>query len=993
MRYIFFVLSLVLVARADYWSERHEFIQKQETDMLGSSIILNQKEEKVNEILMKMKHKEYDDGFEHPETFAPSLHFFQGRPLIDKSGVFKFLQKVPKGGALHGHTTAMVSSDYMYKLTYRSNLYGCIIDGILHLKFLNDTHQDHKCNWMQLNVLRVLNPAFDSWLLSQINLYTENPKAKYNSINDVWDAFQNMFTVVKGLVTYRPVFEDFFYQALKELYDDNVMYLEYRGTIPKLYELNGTIATTNQTVAIFKKIINKFKIDYPRFIGARFIYAPNKNDNASMVSAVKAVKELKKNFPDLIAGFDLVGQEDTRSPIVAYLKGLNELSAMGVDFFFHAGETKWYESVSDYNLIDAIQLGTKRIGHGYAVPKHPLVMQAIKQRQIAIELCPISNQVLGLVSDMRNHPGATLIANNVPLVISHDDPAFWNGKGLSYDFYMAFMGMAGRKGDLRLIKQLALNSLTHSTLPTNEKNAAIKSWENDWDHFLDDILATECTVEVKMRSIFLLLSLHLIVRADYWSERHEFIQNEEKMMLGSTIILNEKEKQVNEILMKLKHKEYDEGFTHPETFAPSLHFFEARPLIDRSEVYKFLQKVPKGGALHGHNTALVSSEYLYKLTYRKDLYACILDGLLQLKFLNNTHQDTTCNWMQVNLLRILHPTFDSWLKSNINLYTENPKIKYKGINEVWTAFQNMFSTNYGLVTYGPVFEDYLYQVLQELYDDNVMYIEIRGTLPWLYWLNGTHYNTNQTMSVYKKVIDKFRRDHPRFKGARLIYAPQKGNNASFYDSIKTVKEIKKGFPDLLTGFDLVGQEDTRSPIHAYLNGLRELAAMGIDFFFHAGETKWHETVSDFNLVDAIQLGTKRIGHGYAIPKHPLVMQIIKQRQIAIEVCPISNQVLALVSDMRNHPAAYLIAQGFPIVISNDDPMLWNGKALSYDFYMTFMGIAGRKGDLRLLKQLALNSLIYSTLPAKEKQEVIQDWEIDWNNFIDDILATSVNEIL
>ncbi|KAF5290659.1 hypothetical protein FQR65_LT01949 [Abscondita terminalis] len=431
MRSLLLFLSVFLIARADYWSDRHSFIQREESQMLGSAIRLNDKEQKVNKILMSMKQKEYDDGFDHPESFAPSLHFFIAQPLIHKSDVYKFLQKVPKGGALHGHTTAMVSSDYMYKLTFRPDLYGCIVDGQLQMKFFNGTNQDSKCNWMLLNVLRILNPNFDSWLKSQINLYTDKPAEKY-----------------KGIVNYRPVFEEFFYQALKELYDDNVMYLEYRGTIPKLYELNGTLSNSNQTIALIKKVINKFKADHPRFLGARLIYSINKSDNASMVSAVKIVKELKRNFPDFIAGFDLVGQEDTRSPIVAYLNGLRELAAMGVDFFFHAGETKWYESVSDYNLIDAIQLGTKRIGHGYAVPKHPLVMQAIKQRGIAIEVCPLSNQILGLVSDMRNHPGATLIANGVPVVISHDDPAFWNGKGLSYDFYMAFMGMAGRKGDL-----------------------------------------------------------------------------------------------------------------------------------------------------------------------------------------------------------------------------------------------------------------------------------------------------------------------------------------------------------------------------------------------------------------------------------------------------------------------------------------------------------------------------------------------------------------
>lgn len=47
----------------------------------------------------------------------------------------------------------------------------------------------------------------------------------------------------------------------------------------------------------------------------------------------------------------------------------------------------------DKNLIDAVLLNTSRIGHGYAIGKHPVVMETIKSKGIAIELNPISNQV------------------------------------------------------------------------------------------------------------------------------------------------------------------------------------------------------------------------------------------------------------------------------------------------------------------------------------------------------------------------------------------------------------------------------------------------------------------------------------------------------------------------------------------------------------------------------------------------------------------------
>jgi adenosine deaminase CECR1 len=91
--------------------------------------------------------------------------------------------------------------------------------------------------------------------------------------------------------------------------------------------------------------------------------------------------------------------------------------------------------------------------------KHPYVWNTIKSRDIAIEINPISNQVLHLVEDLRNHPATFYMSENIPIVISNDDPGFWNARGLSYDMYYAVMAFAPMNAGLKTLKQLVYNSL------------------------------------------------------------------------------------------------------------------------------------------------------------------------------------------------------------------------------------------------------------------------------------------------------------------------------------------------------------------------------------------------------------------------------------------------------------------------------------------------------------------------------------------------------
>jgi len=163
---------------------------------------------------------------------------------------------------------------------------------------------------------------------------------------------------------------------------------------------------------------------------------------------IAATFEAQKHT-DMVVGFDIVCEEDTHAPLSEYVPQILQARATsptGLDLYLHAGESFLREND---NLIDAVLLGTKRIGHGYNLIQHPELIETVREKQICIECCPVSNKVLGQVLDVRCHPVRTLMQMGVPVTISSDDPGFWGYEGVTLDYVYVFLAWDLSLGELK----------------------------------------------------------------------------------------------------------------------------------------------------------------------------------------------------------------------------------------------------------------------------------------------------------------------------------------------------------------------------------------------------------------------------------------------------------------------------------------------------------------------------------------------------------------
>lgn len=478
--------------RSAYLDNRQEHVTADSALRYAGIPDLNAQEQQLDQRMQALQ-RQMLDAYKAQHFFPPARYFSQSKAHIESTQLFQVMQNMPKGGMHHLHVAAGGNARWVAKRvieTPAAYVYwgadtGSFVKGQLNCFFRGDA----PAGFVQAAALQRQVPALADSLTA---LLTFDEAIDADSV-DIWKDFEKVFQRLYGFISYRPVFRSYTTAVFDTLVADGIQHVEMRMFLAdRLYDethARGEIPV-DTLLADLREIIADVRTREPAFT-AKAIYTNLRfRERDVLWQDLQAAFALRKRHPDMVRGYDLVAEEDNGHPTRYHLDNflridsLEKVYGIEMPLYLHDGESDW---ASVDNLYDAILLGTRRIGHGFNLFRFPSLIDAVKQRDICIEVNPLSNQMLGYVRDLRMHPGSQYLAQGVRLSISSDDPLIFDYAGLSYDFWSIYLAW---ELDLRQLKQLCRNSLIYSALEAEEKAIALIAWERKWDLFVTNTLST-----------------------------------------------------------------------------------------------------------------------------------------------------------------------------------------------------------------------------------------------------------------------------------------------------------------------------------------------------------------------------------------------------------------------------------------------------------------------------------------------------------------------
>lgn len=243
-----------------------------------------------------------------------------------------------------------------------------------------------------------------------------------------------------------------------------------------------------------------------------------------------------------------------------------------------------------------------------------------------------------------------------------------------------------------------------------------------------------------------------------------------------------------------------------------------------------------------------------------------------------------------------------------------------------------------------------YDVLRTMSRENVVYAEIRFA-PLL------HVDRNfEVRQVIEALLRGLERGKQEFGVDYNVITCAMRNHSQEENEYM----LREAYPFLGKGVcaaDLAGAEGIY-PMSGFMELFEKARDMGIPFTLHAGECGEVK-----NVLDSVEAGAVRIGHGIAMRGEEDTKKLVKERGIGVEMCPISNLQTKAVADSAEYPLREFLEEGLLVTINTDNRTVSNtSMTKELEFIQKTYGISDEE-ILLLMRNAAKTAFV-----EKEKKE-------------------------
>ncbi|MGH3411200.1 MAG: adenosine deaminase family protein, partial [Streptosporangiaceae bacterium] len=120
-------------------------------------------------------------------------------------------------------------------------------------------------------------------------------------------------------------------------------------------------------------------------------------------------------------------------------------------------------------------LGARRIAHGVRAVEDPAVLAMLAERDVTLDVCLTSNQILGVVPEIARHPLPRLLDAGVRCSLGADDPLLF-GVGLLDEYQLARSELGLTDHQLAAVARTSLDTSDASASLIRAATARIDPW-------------------------------------------------------------------------------------------------------------------------------------------------------------------------------------------------------------------------------------------------------------------------------------------------------------------------------------------------------------------------------------------------------------------------------------------------------------------------------------------------------------------------------------